>query len=423
MIFREPETADDQHILNIDAREDELKLDDELEYDTRSEASSASSTVQKDKSKSPTPVKPATEIRSTVTTTAVPRQYDYLTKLNYLFRDARFFVIKSNNTENVQLSKSRGVWSTLPLNETKLNQAYNESRNVLLIFSVKESGKFQGFARLAGPSRRDVSPVPWVLPPGMSPKILSSVFQVDWVCRKDLPFSATAHLLNPWNDMKPVKIGRDGQEIEPKVAEELFRLFPEDEGIDMTPILRRSKQASRRAHLSSGKKRQKISPPRRSPLRSVPRGRYPRMPSMNGNARTDFSRFRRPEELAFLHGLPPLPPGPPGMYPPRDFDLHPLQPSLPRYYDGVPPLPAFLGSHEKRSYERSVDEFLWRTRTRERSRSRNRSRERMRDREYDRERAGRNNRDRDRSRGRDYRRSRSRSRGRERDRERRRYHR
>ena len=33
----------------------------------------------------------------------------YLTKLNYLFRDARFFIIKSNNEENVTLAKSRGV--------------------------------------------------------------------------------------------------------------------------------------------------------------------------------------------------------------------------------------------------------------------------------------------------------------------------
>ena len=41
----------------------------------------------------------------------------------------------------------QGVWSTLPNNEQMLNQAFRESRNVLLIFSVKESGKFQGETR------------------------------------------------------------------------------------------------------------------------------------------------------------------------------------------------------------------------------------------------------------------------------------
>ncbi len=44
---------------------------------------------------------------------------------------------------------------------------------------------------------------------------LGGVFKIDWVCRKDLPFQGVSHLSNPWNDGKPVKIGRDGQEIEP----------------------------------------------------------------------------------------------------------------------------------------------------------------------------------------------------------------
>ncbi|KAG8233528.1 hypothetical protein J437_LFUL013543, partial [Ladona fulva] len=109
-------------------------------------------------------------------------KYDYNTKLSYLFRDARFFLIKSNNAENVTLSKAKGVWSTPPQNEARLNQAFRESRNVLLIFSVKESGKFAGLARLNSESRRDVPPISWVLPPGLSAKALGGVFKVDWIC-------------------------------------------------------------------------------------------------------------------------------------------------------------------------------------------------------------------------------------------------
>lgn len=150
------------------------------------------------------------------------KSYDYMTKLNYLFRETKFFVIKSNNAENVRISKTKGVWSTLPQNEQNLNQAYRECRNVLLIFSVKESGKFAGFARMSGESRRDVPTVEWELPPGISAKALGGVFEIDWICKKELSFTCTTHLHNPWNDGKPVKIGRDGQEIEPKVAEELW---------------------------------------------------------------------------------------------------------------------------------------------------------------------------------------------------------
>ena len=32
-----------------------------------------------------------------------------------------------------------------------------------------------------------------------------------YLFRRELPFPKTQHLYNPWNDGKPVKIGRDGQ--------------------------------------------------------------------------------------------------------------------------------------------------------------------------------------------------------------------
>jgi hypothetical protein len=52
--------------------------------------------------------------------------------------------MKSGNEENVATAKAKGVWSTPPQNEAKLNLAFEECRNVLLLFSVKESGKFAG---------------------------------------------------------------------------------------------------------------------------------------------------------------------------------------------------------------------------------------------------------------------------------------
>ncbi|OQR73361.1 YTH domain-containing protein 1-like [Tropilaelaps mercedesae] len=163
------------------------------------------------------------------------------TLVRYLFKKARFFMIKSNNYENIALSKARGVWSTPPQNEAKLNQAYRECKNVILIFSVKESGRFQGFARLSSESRHDVPPVNWVLPPGLTARALGGVFYIDWICRKELPFIKCQHLYNPWNEGKPVKIGRDGQEIEPRLAEELCRLFQVDEGVDLVGIIKKAR--------------------------------------------------------------------------------------------------------------------------------------------------------------------------------------
>ena len=57
---------------------------------------------------------------------------------------------------------------------------------MILIFSVKESGRFQGFARLASESRRDGVPIAWVVPPGFDPRILGGTFKVDWLNRYDI---------------------------------------------------------------------------------------------------------------------------------------------------------------------------------------------------------------------------------------------
>ncbi|XP_028031043.1 YTH domain-containing protein 1-like [Bombyx mandarina] len=431
------ETSNNTDAVNLGVGEVEAEIGEELkqleegkDYDTRSEVSSSSSSGssspsissastkskesrvirKRSKSKSRSPVG---RKRKCVRSTTNVKTYDYMTKLNYLFRDTRFFLIKSNNAENITLSKARGVWSTLPQNEANLNQAYRESRNVLLIFSVKESGKFAGFARLGSESRRDVPPISWVLPPGLSAKVLDGVFKVDWICRKELSFNSTLHLYNPWNEGKPVKIGRDGQEIEPKVAEELCRLFSEDEGIEMTPILRKSKEASKKSYVKSGgnyrtyraplafrgssfrhrlgpRNRRKIYQPPRNRVTGPYKRRSPspylrdRFPMWFGRNRESYNNTSSAAAEAYVaeymrsmhHQLPPLPyvapPGFSGALTPYDgIPPPPPPPPPPRYYD-LAEYPRSVLLYDKRSYERSVDEFLWRTADRSRGRSRER---------------------------------------------------
>lgn len=152
----------------------------------------------------------------------------YESLLKYFFRDARYFQIKSINYENVELSKNMGVWSTQVLNEVRLNAAFRMHRNVILIFSVQQSGAFQGFARMVSESRHNRRSVPWILPERLRNRSLGGVFKVEWLCRNELPFYTTHNLYNPLNGNKPVKVARDGQEVDPEVGEELCRLFPPD---------------------------------------------------------------------------------------------------------------------------------------------------------------------------------------------------
>ncbi|XP_078426533.1 YTH domain-containing protein 1 isoform X5 [Cetorhinus maximus] len=423
----------------------------EQDYDTRSEASDSDS-----ESVSFTDGESATRSGSDAS--------DQTSKLKYILRDARFFLIKSNNHENVSLAKAKGVWSTLPVNEKKLNTAFRDARSVILVFSVRESGKFQGFARLSSESHHGGSPIHWVLPAGMNAKMLGGVFKIDWICRRELPFTKTGHLVNLWNENKPVKIGRDGQEIEPECGTQLCLLFPPDESIDLYQFIHKMRH-KRRVH---SQPRSRGRPSRRDPVREVGRRRAEDFDSYNTRKRPRidyppefsqrpgymkdpryqevertlypyrrFSGVRRDVFLngsyndymrEFHHSIGPPPPWqgmPP--YPGMEqaphhpyYQHHPPPPQAHPPYSGHHPVPHEARYRDKRvhDYDMRVDDFLRRTQavvTNRRSRPRERERERERPRD--------SRRDRERDRGRERERERERMRERERDKERGRYRR
>ncbi|KAM9330935.1 3'-5' RNA helicase YTHDC2 [Gastrophryne carolinensis] len=130
----------------------------------------------------------------------------------------RYFIMKSSNLRNLEISQQKGIWSTTPSNERKLNQAFWENRSVYLVFSVQGSGHFQGFARMLSEIGREKSQ-DW------GSTGLGGVFKVEWIRKESLPFQYAQHLQNPWNDNKKVQISRDGQELEPQVGEHLLLLW------------------------------------------------------------------------------------------------------------------------------------------------------------------------------------------------------
>ncbi|GAB0205463.1 3'-5' RNA helicase YTHDC2 [Grus japonensis] len=130
----------------------------------------------------------------------------------------RYFIMKSSNLQNIDISQQKGIWSTTPSNERKLNRAFWESSMVYLVFSVQGSGRFQGFARMASEIGCEKSQ-DW------GSAGFGGVFKVEWIRKESIPFQFAHHLLNPWNDNKKVQISRDGQELEPQVGEQLLQLW------------------------------------------------------------------------------------------------------------------------------------------------------------------------------------------------------
>ncbi|KFP71342.1 putative ATP-dependent RNA helicase YTHDC2, partial [Acanthisitta chloris] len=130
----------------------------------------------------------------------------------------RYFIMKSSNMQNLVISQQKGMWSTTPSNERKLNSAFWESSRVYLIFSVQGSGHFQGFARMCSDIGCEKSQ-DW------GSASFGGVFQVEWIRKESIPFQFAHHLVNPWNDNKKVQMSRDGQELEPQVGEQLLQLW------------------------------------------------------------------------------------------------------------------------------------------------------------------------------------------------------
>ncbi|XP_063233748.1 3'-5' RNA helicase YTHDC2-like isoform X2 [Bacillus rossius redtenbacheri] len=115
---------------------------------------------------------------------------------------ARYFVIKAGSVKAVEASLSRGLWAFTP----------NTERKLLRIF--------KGLAQLAGDRPEPVEPGSDLAGPN-----LGAPLPVEWLKRSNVPFQATRHLLNPYNENRRVQASRDGQEIEPTVGESLCALW------------------------------------------------------------------------------------------------------------------------------------------------------------------------------------------------------
>ncbi|CAN6454746.1 unnamed protein product [Victoria cruziana] len=135
---------------------------------------------------------------------------------------SRYFIVKSCNRENLELSVQKGIWATQRSNEAKLNEAFDTSENVILIFSINRTRNFQGCARMMSKTG-GFGGGGWKYAHGTAH--YGRNFSVKWLKLCELSFHKTRHLRNPYNENLPVKISRDCQELEPLIGEQLASLL------------------------------------------------------------------------------------------------------------------------------------------------------------------------------------------------------
>lgn len=185
----------------------------------------------------------------------------------------RYFICKSLTVADLEEAKRTGLWSTQIRNLEKFNEAFNTSENTYLVFSVNRMSCFYGVARLNSrffeastanvSAKEDKNMTALVTPtdeymhavdgllipagqtvydplrgsqfwmahdcPVVEPEVekFTAPARITWITAADstVAFSKTKSWKNKLNQNKPLKVARDGTEIEPGVARELCNLF------------------------------------------------------------------------------------------------------------------------------------------------------------------------------------------------------
>ena len=138
-------------------------------------------------------------------------------------KHARFFIMKSKDLESVQLSHEHGVWSTTVGPTRKLLEAWtlaqkkhppSERPNLYLIFSVTESGGYQGFARLVGRPDPKLKPHIFQRQDGGS-LAYEDNFPVKWETKLMLYSFRNLNMFppNPLNEYKTIMQSKNCQEL------------------------------------------------------------------------------------------------------------------------------------------------------------------------------------------------------------------
>ena len=135
-----------------------------------------------------------------------------------LFENAKFYIIKSNNKENLEISQKQNEWATTIGNQKKLNDAFQKG-NVILIFSASRTSAFQGYAIMTSYIGDKVS-THWQNEGGIK---LGNSFSVYWLCTCELSFGRIKDLQNPLNQ-ESVNKSRDCTELSKEIGIKLCTL-------------------------------------------------------------------------------------------------------------------------------------------------------------------------------------------------------
>lgn len=142
-----------------------------------------------------------------------------------LCENAKFFVIRSCNQDNINVAKRMKKWATTINNERKLTEAYNAGKAVFFLFTTSKSMSFQGLAQM------------WSAPEAVQDKSiwknvekisLGGNFSIRWVRDGEAMYSALENYHNRLTGDSVVR-SRDCQEVTVDLGLLVADMLPEPE--------------------------------------------------------------------------------------------------------------------------------------------------------------------------------------------------
>ncbi|KAI5593013.1 hypothetical protein BDE02_04G191400 [Populus trichocarpa] len=145
------------------------------------------------------------------------------------YSNAKFFVIKSYNEDDIHKSIKYDVWASTPNGNKKLDAAFHNAEEVssetgtkcpiFLFFSVNGSGQFVGLAEMVGQVDFNKDMDFWQIDKW------NGFFPVKWHVIKDIPNGQLRHIVLENNDGHSVTFSRDTQEIGLEKGLEMLNIF------------------------------------------------------------------------------------------------------------------------------------------------------------------------------------------------------
>ncbi|CRH03943.1 YTH domain-containing protein, putative [Plasmodium relictum] len=139
---------------------------------------------------------------------SIPNVYDL--NNNLIQNDKiKVFIIKCNQISHLYLSILYGVWATGKNNTRKFVNLFKENYTIIFLFSVNESGGFQGYAKMITLPIKNLFDNLW----GSITKRLGGNFRIQWIKTAKIDFDVFKNMVNSYNDNLPLKKSRDGTEL------------------------------------------------------------------------------------------------------------------------------------------------------------------------------------------------------------------